>query len=81
VYSYINSEILYSSLYDAIVFYMFSSFIAVIIIIIIIVTSYTKRALKGSVTCSVPIYNYTCARNVLVSLDNMSLITRAVECQ
>jgi hypothetical protein len=48
VYSYMNSEILYSSLYDAIVFFKISSFTAVIIIITI--TLCTKRALKGSVT-------------------------------
>lgn len=76
-----NSEILYSSLYDPIVFFKFSYFIAVIIIIIT-VTSCMKRALKGSVISSVCIYIYkTFAKNVLVSLISMSLITKAVECQ
>lgn len=74
-----NSGILYSSLYDAIVFFKFSSFIAVIITI---VTSYMKSALNGSVISTVFIYTYkTFARNMLVSLVSMSLISRAMECE
>jgi hypothetical protein len=62
------------------VFFKFSSFIAVIIKVI--VTSYMKNALNGSVISTVFIYTYkTFARDVLVSLVRMSLISRAVECQ
>lgn len=68
-----NSGILYSSLYDAIVFFKFSSFI---VVITTIVTSYMKSALNRSVISTVFIYTYkTFARNMLVSLVSMSLIS------